>query len=1187
VHLGIEHVRVGRDFIVQIGAELAETYGGHLADFTDFYLGTDARPKRFGGREALIERLDAWLESPQGRHLLVLGAIGRGKTTLLTHWLARLEGRDSVFVPISIRFSTNSPEAFYSILGSKLADLVGESLNVRGTVDARRRCVELLDQLEGQQRNILVVVDGLDEMGGWSLHESVVRPDRDFVRFLFAGRPRRELADDPSGGWFDELRWDDCDAAVIQVGTLDLAGVESVLESAGLPARDGDVDVAAELMRLSEGDPLLLDYYLGDINRALKRQGRFDWSQLPGLASGFARYFERWLGEQQPYWEAAGAELPQKLEAILAILSCALGPLRHTDLERLLELGHDMAGGFAETHLRHLRRFVINSGGGIVLGHPRLAEHLRSKVFQNGQLVVRSQNAFAQWLRETLGGVMSGRTKPEDTPAYLVQFALPHAVAASAAAADFFALTGIAWLRAWEGFQEAHGGFTLVAASALERMKSRAGPGDPWRSWALCADLVLNSIRNAASIPPEILGAAVAAGALGFQQAMLHLDVANPEERARGLAILLPLAPEDRRERLIAQAAMAARRTEGWRARVRALSAVAHAMPESPERDQIELEMLEPSPPATSMIVWLEAMRHIIPAATGFRRELVIGHFLDLVQDRNRYNYLHYLLPHLEGVERRQVMEAARWIHAEAKGLPPTAPFSGDALVSLFHHLEEEEKALLWAPALDAALAEPSLGSRAAALAAIRPYIRDNERRRGCDRALIAAGKKEFHARLSLMRALPDELPEDQATSALRHGLMLSHELTGTLEELEPLLTPEAIELCFEQAVNGPARSVLAALAPKLRRDQLVRALAACRTFRDMWNALDAVVNLAAHLPETEARQRILAAIETSPLPPQYDAGRAPLLARIPATPPDKWPQMVKVLQHFFTSAELAADWLDEVISPPPLLPPSSSSTMSSEQLRNYVESLTETEALAACEAARAQAEEILTQTAQATWPNEKLADALRPMAAAATRLDGEDRRQTLLFVERHLGETGAKAIAVVEQLLPAIEPALRSEWVDRATARQRSRIDWDAGTLAPLFPLVTAEERERLVARSIELIPAPAPSYYSKVENLVKLCRALTPEERARIRPQVVKALLDFTEDDDPTACLLYEMLPLPLEERREVFERLGAFTTRVPRSRLLEIVAALAPTIAEVEGEAGVRALLAAVSDVTAHLP
>src|SRR5262245_61398496 len=99
-------IAVGGDFVLKIGLEAAPaTFRATIKGFIKAYLGSEDRPVPFGGRDAEIRELNEWLNDENApRNLLIASPAGRGKTSLLVHWLTQVgEEWPVVFVPISLR----------------------------------------------------------------------------------------------------------------------------------------------------------------------------------------------------------------------------------------------------------------------------------------------------------------------------------------------------------------------------------------------------------------------------------------------------------------------------------------------------------------------------------------------------------------------------------------------------------------------------------------------------------------------------------------------------------------------------------------------------------------------------------------------------------------------------------------------------------------------------------------------------------------------------------------------------------------------------------------------------------------------------------------------------------------------------------------------------------------------------
>jgi hypothetical protein len=80
-----------------------------------------------------------------------------------------------------------------------------------------------------------------------------------------------------------------------------LTGVADVLLKMGFPLDDlsRNVDIVAELYRLSEGDPLLVGLYVGDLWTKGEAATRLKPEELADIQSGYKGYFNRWWDDQK------------------------------------------------------------------------------------------------------------------------------------------------------------------------------------------------------------------------------------------------------------------------------------------------------------------------------------------------------------------------------------------------------------------------------------------------------------------------------------------------------------------------------------------------------------------------------------------------------------------------------------------------------------------------------------------------------------------------------------------------------------------------------------------------------------------------------------------------------------------------------------------------------------------------
>jgi len=282
----IQHLTVGI-------RRLPTDYTTCINNFLTHYLGRPGEPPvPFGGREAALRALDAWLEEGTP-YLLLTAPAGRGKSALLVRWLERLQDRDDllpVFVPISVRFRTNLQTVVFAALAARLAHAFGKPVPGDPNTPAevwRGMVSSYLDRTPPEGKRLLVVVDGVDEAADWEI-------GADLLKVVVSGRL---TATRPTPAAYRRaLAWESpALAAEMDLEPLDRAGVADVLERMGVPLDQlaRDVDLVAELHRLSEGNPLLVNLYVQDLWEQREGAARLRAEDLRTIRPGYEGYFDR------------------------------------------------------------------------------------------------------------------------------------------------------------------------------------------------------------------------------------------------------------------------------------------------------------------------------------------------------------------------------------------------------------------------------------------------------------------------------------------------------------------------------------------------------------------------------------------------------------------------------------------------------------------------------------------------------------------------------------------------------------------------------------------------------------------------------------------------------------------------------------------------------------------------------
>ena len=301
---------------------LGTDYAARIQNFFDTYLGSIARPIAFGGRDKDLARLDAWLDADdETPYLLLSGGAGSGKSALLARWSRHLLGREALLVvvaPVSIRFRTSIAAVFLPLLAARLAAIHGERLPPRTdmSVEAWRGVVSnYLARPLPEGHCLVVVVDGIDEAADWSAGPDLfpLAPPRG-LRIVISARHTARAPD--AEAWLRQLGWDAPHLArTLVLGALTADGVLDVIrQMSALPLTEREqADAAGEVFRLTDGDALLVQLYVSDLQRGTKVR------DLNNVVPGLPGYFNKWWDDQRTLWGDATPLRQKDVQAILSI----------------------------------------------------------------------------------------------------------------------------------------------------------------------------------------------------------------------------------------------------------------------------------------------------------------------------------------------------------------------------------------------------------------------------------------------------------------------------------------------------------------------------------------------------------------------------------------------------------------------------------------------------------------------------------------------------------------------------------------------------------------------------------------------------------------------------------------------------------------------------------------------------
>lgn len=865
----------------------------------------------FGGRDEALAEFDQWLDDDRAPPRFVLAApAGRGKSALLVRWVQRLRdaGRiksDSggwrlVFVPISARFGSNRPAVFYQALAAQLADAIGSRLDAYMEAEPadryKERCGELVEEAVERGSRLLLVIDGADEALGekfGAMWFSRVPGPR--VRILVSAR--LQLGDRGARDWVQRLDWADVETVAYDLPPLERRGVRALLstvpELSDIAASQSGVP--ERLLELTGGEPLLLTYYIEDLLKRGDVVARLTPDDLTRLKPGFGPYFRSQLEELRKAGAATDREV---LDAFLAVLACAYGPLAAGELADLAVRAHQIPRpGRVAGVLHPFRRFVIGSGrrekgagdAGYVLSHPKLGEFLREKYFDDPNLITQARSAFVAWGGKILAGLerlVSQAGEGVPVSPYLLQYLSQHLEDDGQAPESFMRLVSEGWLRAWEAFEEGgHRGFLQDVANVRRAVVSKRGVGQPFWAWQLRCQLVQSSIASfGRRIPAELIVECARTGVdqsslLRPRRALEWLDHQHGADAVWARAVVAHLLPEAERADVLLGAMRAAGGISDAEGRGRALADLVPYLTEDLLEEALYLagRIVKSAPRALALVAlarnlpevhWGQLLRMVketsgvlsrawaLAEIAPFLPEALVGEAVRVAEriivDRPRVEALAGLAPRLSEAARAELVEGAlRFVDENISNSSARAL----ALVALAPHLSAALATRAWEVAGTIEYA----WDRVAALVAIVPMLPVGQRDGALREALALVDTLENQFRAAPLTKLVPLLPEaavadvaDQVRQALKHGLC------GTTERARGLLclalaTPERHrpDLLSEALLSLKERTVDEMLVEDHREGDAERA--------------DALADLVSHLPEDQlsAALQVAEAIKT------------------------------------------------------------------------------------------------------------------------------------------------------------------------------------------------------------------------------------------------------------------------------------------------------------------------------------
>jgi hypothetical protein len=499
-----------------------------IANFSAQYLGKAGQGAPFGGRDRELADLDVWLQSNTEPYRLMRAGAGRGKSALIVQWLNTLTTSvEVIFMPISVRFRTNLAHVVFPSILTRLTVLHAQATpNVHEF--SPEVCRGLIGDLLGRplpdSTRLLLVIDGLDEAGDFELAADFlpVSPPAG-LKVLLSGRPVARGVDP---------------LAVLtsgKIGTLSplaAADAEHIAIDAGV-----DPGTTAQIVRLADGDPLLLRHYVEGLVA-----GEICPESLTATPSGMRGFFDNWWRDQITLWEGLSTAQRDLVEQLVCILSCALTPMLIDDVLQLLGNKERLSILEFDAAISRLARLLVGDGRfeGLAISHPRFADYIREEWMPKAKRT-EVEARFIEWGIRALQEVGSDGSHSNKMPPYLIRNLGAHLERSGERAELHFKLTSRAWAECWHTQDPSLAGFLIdverCRRACVRQLEMETSPAEAAASLIerlVACGLVTTSVVTAReTMPPELYVAALKLGYWAPEVVVAHISTIQKSSTRR------------------------------------------------------------------------------------------------------------------------------------------------------------------------------------------------------------------------------------------------------------------------------------------------------------------------------------------------------------------------------------------------------------------------------------------------------------------------------------------------------------------------------------------------------------------------------------------------------------------------------------------------------------------------------
>lgn len=776
-----------------------------VKNFLYNYLGDEANPVPFGGRNDALAQIEQWRTNADAPpRLLITAPAGRGKSALLVRWSAYLQAQQDVavvFMPISIRFNTNQETDTFSLLATRLAHLYGKEIPAKwGNFPAstwRRLVAEYLQEPLPKGRRLLLIMDGLDEAAWQPGGDIFPHQLPDHVRLVISARYRGGEEPGPAP-WLRLLDWDNHPqmAATLELETLTQTGVKDVLERMGCPLDElsQNVDIATELYRLSNGDPLLVELYIKDLWQRGDAATQLRPEDLREIQSGYEGYFEKWWADQEKLWGQDDPLAKDLVNDLLDVLSMALGPLTTNDLRQLLP--GKIRSRELKRAIKPLNRFVIGDGQeqGYTFAHPKLGQYFCDQLEPDEQ--AEWQSSFLTWGERNLAELKDKLIQPRDVSRYLMLYYGRHMEQSNVDIMVLLQLLKWEWIQVWYEKTGLYSGFLQDVNRVWKRLRelnvkaieqAQEAPYIGQEVFCALCHASINSLAN--NIPDKLLVLLLQQKIWTDEQILAYVRQRKDiKKRSRALALLSPYLLADKQSSIWKEIFAEAQGIQEEDTLVEVLTNIAPHLPENVFAESQKLEN------QYKRVNVLKALAPLIPQKVSKASENITNAEL-------RANILTNIAPHMPGKNQSNVwLEAlteARKIEKEKNRV--------NVLIVIAPHLPQEVYTDVWNISYE--------GRRAQVLTALAPHLPVENQRAAFEAALKEIGKIKWgleNAQLlvPIIPNFPAEMQSELWEKALNAALRIHdpYKKVKFLTSIVPHLPAQEQDYLWERALTVARR---------------------------------------------------------------------------------------------------------------------------------------------------------------------------------------------------------------------------------------------------------------------------------------------------------------------------------------------------------------------------------------------